>query len=57
MAQSRVVLVLYEHATESADSEQWAAIWAADETQLAGAETALRGFWENYLDCQVGEMH
>ena len=44
MLQSRAMPVLYEHAIESADSKQWAAIWAADETQLAGAETALRGF-------------
>lgn len=57
MVQSRAMPVLYEHAIESADSEQWAAIQAADETQLAGAETALRGFWEDYLGFQVGEMH
>jgi len=55
--QSRLMPVLYERAIECAASERWAAICAEDETRLAGAEAALRGFWEDYLGFQVGEVH
>jgi len=48
--------VLYERAIECAASERWAAIWAEDETQLAGAEAAFREFWEDFLGFQVGEV-
>ena len=48
--------MLYGCAIECADSEQRAAGWAEDETQLAGAKTALCGFREDYLGFQVGEM-
>jgi len=54
--QSRLMPVLYECAIECAASERWAAICAEDETRLAGAEAALRGFWEDYLGFQVGEV-
>ena len=48
--------VLYERAIEYAVSERWAAIWAEDETRLAGAEAALHKFWEDYLGFQVGKV-
>jgi hypothetical protein len=46
--------VLYKRAIEFAASERWAAILAEDEARLAAAETALRGFWRDYLEFQVG---
>jgi len=55
--QSRLMPILYERAIECAARERWAAIWAEDEARLAAAETALRGFWEDYLGFQVGELH
>ena len=55
--QSRLMPILYERAIECAASERWDAIWADDEARLAAAEAALRGFWEDYLGFQVGEMH
>lgn len=55
--QSRLMPILYERAIECAARERWAAIWAEDETRFAPAETALRGFWEEYLGFQVGELH
>ena len=54
--QSRLMPVLYERAIECAASEQWMAILAEDEAQAAAAEAALRGFWEDYLGFQVGEV-
>ena len=54
--QSRLMPVLYERAIECAASERWAAICAEDETRFSGAEAALRGFWEDYLGFQVGEL-
>jgi len=55
-ARTGLVPVPYERATERTASGRWAAIWAEDETQLAGAEAAFRGFWEDFLDSQVGEV-
>ena len=55
--QSRLMPILYERAIECAASERWDAIWADDEARLAAAEAALRGFWEDYLSFQVGELH
>ena len=55
--QSRLLPVLYERAIERAASERWAAIWEEDETRLAGAEAALRGFWDDYFSFQVSEGH
>jgi hypothetical protein len=54
--QSWLMPVLYDRAIECAASERWAAIWAEDETRLAGAEAALRGFWKDYLGFQVSEV-
>jgi len=54
--QTRLVPVLYERAIECAASERWAAIWTENETRLAAAEAALRGFWEDYLGFQVGKV-
>ena len=54
--QSRIMPVLYGRAVECADSEQWAAGRAEDETWLAGAKTTLWGFREDYLGFQVSEM-
>ena len=48
--------VLYEHAIECAVSERWDAIWAEDETRLAGAEAASHRFWEDYLGFQAGKV-
>jgi len=48
--------VLYERATERTASARWATIWAEDETRLAGAEATFRGFCENFLGFQVGEV-
>jgi len=31
-------------------------IWAEDETRLAGAEAAFRGFCEDFLGFQAGEV-
>lgn len=55
--QSRLMPVLYERAIERAASERWAAIWGEDEARFVATEAALRGFWEDYLGFQVGEVH
>lgn len=54
--QSRLMPVLYERAIECAASDQWTAILAGDEARTATAEASLRGFWEDYLGFQVGEV-
>jgi len=48
--------VMYERAIERNASARWAAIWAEDETRLAGAEAIFRGFWGDFLGFQVGEV-
>ena len=55
--QSRLMPILYECAIKCAASERWDAIWAEDEARWTAAEAALRGFWEDYLGFQVGELH